>query len=303
MAITIFQDTKKINVRKDEAKGSKGFCTVKDILLLIRTMECSKMLSNKINKIVVSRVCQYFSIFIGISFVVCNISAARASLIDSGNGLIYDDILDISWLKDANLAESNTFGVSGIAVDGTMNWYTAFDWIDALNSNNYMGYSTWRMPTLTPVDGVSFDYTVSYDGSTDRGFNNTSTSNELSNLYYSSLGNLGLCTTSNVTGSPADSCEETSGGLWGLQNTDHFRNLTASRYWTDVKHEEDSLRAFDMDFTFGQMGTGGKEGNKIVWAVLDGNVSAVPVPAAIWLFGSGLIGISLATKRKSVSVK
>ncbi|MCK5091002.1 MAG: VPLPA-CTERM sorting domain-containing protein, partial [Gammaproteobacteria bacterium] len=48
---------------------------------------------------------------------------------------------------------------------------------------------------------------------------------------------------------------------------------------------------------------GGKEGNKVVWAVLDGNVSAVPVPAAIWLFGSGLIGISMAAKRKSVGIR
>ncbi|MCK4951754.1 MAG: hypothetical protein KAS48_08035, partial [Gammaproteobacteria bacterium] len=156
----------------------------------------------------------------------------------------------------------------------------------------------------TPVDGgVSFDYTVSYDGSTDRGFNNASTSNELSNLYYSSLGNLGLCTTSNVTGSPADDCEVMPNGLWGLQNTGPFNNLLASRYWTDVEHEEETIRAFDMDFTFGQMGAGGKEGNKVVWAVLDGNVSAVPIPAAIWLFGSGLIGISMAAKRKSVGIR
>ncbi|MCK4951090.1 MAG: DUF1566 domain-containing protein, partial [Gammaproteobacteria bacterium] len=93
------------------------------------------------------------SALIGVGLLICNFNVAQASLIDLGNGLIYDDILDVSWLKDANLAANNTFGVSGIAVDGTMNWYTAFDWINALNSNNYMGYSTWRMPTLTPVDG------------------------------------------------------------------------------------------------------------------------------------------------------
>ena len=34
------------------------------------------------------------------------------------------------------------------------------------------------------------------------------------------------------------------------------------------------------------------------WAVRSGDVSAVPVPAAVWLFGSGLIGLLGLAKRK-----
>ncbi len=34
------------------------------------------------------------------------------------------------------------------------------------------------------------------------------------------------------------------------------------------------------------------------WAVRSGDVSAVPVPAAVWLFGSGLIGLLGIAKRK-----
>ena len=39
----------------------------------------------------------------------------------------YDDVLDITWLADADLAASNTFGVSGIDSFGLMSWDTAND--------------------------------------------------------------------------------------------------------------------------------------------------------------------------------
>jgi hypothetical protein len=42
----------------------------------------------------------------------------------AGNGLIYDTALKITWLRDANLAASNTFGVSGISPTGLMSWTT-----------------------------------------------------------------------------------------------------------------------------------------------------------------------------------
>jgi hypothetical protein len=39
--------------------------------------------------------------------------------------LVYDATLNITWLKDANLALTNHFGVSGIRPDGSMDWDTA----------------------------------------------------------------------------------------------------------------------------------------------------------------------------------
>lgn len=241
------------------------------------------------------------SMYLGISLLACSISTTQAALIDYGNGLIYDDIQDISWLQNSNLAADNNFGVTGINVDGTMAWETGFEWINALNSNNYLGYSSWRMPTVDPVNGVSFEYTVSYDGSTDRGFNNTSTANELSHLYYTSLGNIGYCTTNNATGSSPDTCETAAVGEWGLQNTGPFGDMQAFRYWTDTENNLNDTRAFDMDFTFGQIGTGGKGGGKHVWAVLDGAPTEVPLPAASWLFVTGLIGLIGVSRRQKQS--
>lgn len=237
------------------------------------------------------------SLCLGIGLLSCNIAVSQAALIDYGNGLVYDDILDISWLKNSNLAAQNDFGIAGIAVDGTMDWETGFEWINALNSSNYLGYNTWRMPTVDPVNGVNFEYAISYDGSTDRGFNNTTTSNELSHLYYVSLGNGGYCTSNNATGSSPDNCEVAAYGTWGLQNTGVFDDMQISRYWTDTEHDLNDFRAFDMDFTFGQVGTGAKSGGKHVWAVLDGAPTEVPLPAASWLFITGLIGLISVSRR------
>lgn len=241
----------------------------------------------------------------GLVAMLCATSSASAALIDRGNGLIYDTVLDITWLQDARLAASQQFGVSGIGADGSMTWYTGVDWINAMNAYNgsgYLGFNDWRMPDIDPVNGVAFNYAVSYDGSTDKGFNNYSTTNELSHLYYATLGNLGLCSTDNATNSPADYCNQNGYGTWGLKNTGPFVNFVPNRYWTGQfdTRGSDYLSAFDLDATFGQMGTGNALGPKFVWAVIDGDVgaSAVPVPGALWLLGSGLIGLTVAGRRR-----
>jgi len=75
-----------------------------------------------------------------------------------GGQAYYDTVLDITWLADANLAASNTFGVSGIHSWGGMTWDTAQSWLMAMNADGgtgYLGYNNWRLPTVTPVNGTS----------------------------------------------------------------------------------------------------------------------------------------------------
>lgn len=45
------------------------------------------------------------------------------ALIDRGGGLIYDDVLDITWLQDANYAMTSQYDV-----DGLMTWNEATNW-------------------------------------------------------------------------------------------------------------------------------------------------------------------------------
>ncbi|NND38083.1 MAG: hypothetical protein HKO06_00655, partial [Pseudomonadales bacterium] len=101
----------------------------------------------------------------------------------NGHEGVYDDVLDITWLRDANIAASNQFGLSsGISLGGpfigSMSWHTAGEFVGAMNAVNdgagYLGVNTWRVPTATPVNGTHFVYgTATYDGSTDRSSNLT----------------------------------------------------------------------------------------------------------------------------------
>ena len=43
------------------------------------------------------------------------VSTVNAELFDRGNGLIYDDVLDVTWLQDAQYAK-----ISGYDADGMM---------------------------------------------------------------------------------------------------------------------------------------------------------------------------------------
>ena len=64
--------------------------------------------------------------------LILNIAtSARAVLYNRGNGLIYDDDLDITWLQYSNYAEQ------------TMNWDEAHLWVTDLV---YMDYTDWRLP-------------------------------------------------------------------------------------------------------------------------------------------------------------
>jgi hypothetical protein len=65
-----------------------------------------------------------------------------------GGQAYYDDVLDITWQTNANLADSMTFGVGGISASGPMSWYSASSWIAAMNTANYLGFGDWHLPTL-----------------------------------------------------------------------------------------------------------------------------------------------------------
>lgn len=134
---------------------------------------------------------------------------SHADLIDRGGGLIYDDVLDITWLQDTNYA-LNDPNASAEARDGMMIWYEANAWVDSLSYYDEVrgvAYDDWRLPTASPINGNSFNYTVSNDGTTDKGYARTTTDgsdggwrdssgtpvSELGYMYYVNLVNPGKC--------------------------------------------------------------------------------------------------------------
>ncbi len=77
-------------------------------------------------------------------------AAADAALISrAGGAAVYDSDLDVTWLADANYAQT-----SGFDADGLMPRATAQAWVDGLT---VLGVSDWRLPTNPVADGSCFD--------------------------------------------------------------------------------------------------------------------------------------------------
>jgi hypothetical protein len=199
----------------------------------------------------------------------------------------YDTVLNITWLTNVAYAQT-----SGYTTYGVMNWYDATTWAANLDINGITG---WRLPRVFDTGAAC---TLSYSG-TMCGFNVLTTSgstvySEMASMFYDTLGNKALYDTSG--GNPQAG--------WGLTNTGPFWYMASMPYWTDTSYAPNLLNAWMFDLGDGQQGPSGKlYSNLYPWAVHSGDVgvavSSVPVPAAAWLFGSGLIVLFGMAKRKA----
>lgn len=225
-------------------------------------------------------------------------SANAALLSRAGGQAYYDDILDITWLTNANLADTNDFGVTGINANGTMTWAKANEWIGAMNTANWLGTNDWRLPTVEPLNGSTFNYSLSYNGSTDYGYNQSeqgtayagSTASEMAHLFYNTLNNKGYCSPSIVY----PICTAQAGR--GLSNTGPFSNLQPYYYWSGTTYAPDASNAWGFNFYGGYQNYTSKTNAFDAWAVSPGD-ALVPVPGAVWMFGSAL-GVMGLLRRK-----
>ena len=214
-----------------------------------------------------------------ISLLVISTSA-NAALIERLGGLAYyDDVANLTWLADANYAMTG-----GYDADGAMTWDQAMTWVSGLNVGGVTG---WRLPDTIDVgnDGTTFGSNICQG--VDAGYNIT-THSELSNMFYNVLGNLAQYDTS---------CNPQAG--YGLSNVGPFSNLQ-SYYWSATEYATNPSHAWGFNMINGVQGDDLKTSSLYAWAVYSGDVgvSAVPVPAAAWLFGSGLLGLIGVARRK-----
>jgi hypothetical protein len=206
----------------------------------------------------------------------------------------YDDVLNITWLADANYAATEDFGYAGnsfeFAPSGTMSFDVAVGslypyvlqagaWLGQLNASQLLGISTWRLPHGLQPDS-SCSYTI---GEGSAGFG--CLGGELGYMYYMNLGG--------VAGTLLSlSHNSTYGNITNIQNGAYFygdpRPLgggTGGNVWTL------SMSVGRQDLTcahcFGW-----------VWPVADGDLlsTVVPIPAAAWLLGSALGLLAFARK-------
>jgi hypothetical protein len=195
----------------------------------------------------------------------------------NGHEGVYDDVLDITWLADANYAQT-----SGYDDDGFMIWNEANDWAAGLTLS---GYTDWRLGNTVDIgnDGCNFS-----NSGTDCGYNVDTSTGEMASLFYDTLGNLAFYDTAGQSPQPG----------WGLANTGPFSNLEPNGYWSATNYG-DSQNAWFFGFGFGDQQYNGQALAFYALPVHDGDIGAspVPLPAGIYLVLSGLVGLGLMRGR------
>ena len=195
-----------------------------------------------------------------------------AELFDRGGGLIYDDVLDVTWLQDANYAKTTGHIESLYIYDqGIMYWDDAQEWVENLeyyDTVRNVVWDDWRLPRILPINNESYQDIFSYNGTTDWGYNNISTNSELAYMNYINLGD--------IAGYDIN-------GYWSpeyqdIENSGPFINLTKQYVWSqNPGTDSGSYRVFT--FGLGSQSKSGTYYNRrgVAWAVRDGDVTT-PTP-------------------------
>ena len=215
---------------------------------------------------------------------------------------LYDDVLNVTWLRDANYARTSAYAVADSL--GRMNWGEANAWA----ANLVVGaYDDWRLPTMISNPNA----TGSYSGGTDFGYNvrtkdgiatqfqaGQTVFSEMAHLWYSTLGNKAYCPPGNTSCSGAFTPQPG----WGLTNRGNFQNLQASPYLSGLEFEPNPDGVWYFEAYDGFQGSTGKADSLYALAVRSGDVLAAPVPEpetyALMLAGLAVVGAA-ARRRKA----
>jgi hypothetical protein len=239
-----------------------------------------------------------FLLAVGVLFgsVTSTSYAALTSGISGGKSVVYSSVSDVTWTGDANLLGSliNSQGYNTIvnaiiaaspiisdsanfydsppysgnhnvttadfSTGGLVNWFGAKAFVTYLNSIDYADSNQWTLPSV----GINPQF----------GYNKTGS--QLGQLFYTELQGQAYA----------------SG-----PNTDYFTNEIWS-YWMATESSSANERAWFLDSDGYQYHDLKNHPYYSAWAVSPGNLlTTVPIPGAIWSFGSGLLGL-LGLKRR-----
>ncbi len=230
---------------------------------------------------------------LAIGLVSTCVQANNLSVIDGGLG-VYDSITDITWTSDANLlgtlesqqgfttvvnaiiasspiiqdipniddnggsgSYSGIYDISAadFGAGGLVDWWGAQAFVNYLNYANYGHSNQWALPT-TPDSNASFG--------------NSQTSSQLGELIYNELGG--------TEGSP-------------IPRSPYFFHEQLNAYWFGTEYSPSPYYAWYFDTNNSYQIIDYKNAQYYAWAVSPGEASFLPVPSAVWLFGSGVLGI------------
>lgn len=186
----------------------------------------------------------------------------------------YEDVLDFSITADANLPFTSGYAPNG----GLMSWASANAWAAQLTIN---GVGGWVLPdVIQPDPGCSIQA-----GSDSYGYGCSS----IMMVFFEDV----------LGGVPGTNLATTHNSNYNL-----FPNIEAGAYWNATSYAGgiDSLAWISVMIDGVQLLTDKNDPNIYAWAIHPGNaaaVSSVPVPAAIWLFMAGLLGLVAVARRKA----
>jgi hypothetical protein len=200
----------------------------------------------------------------------------------------YDTVLDVTWLADANYAQT-----SGYDADGEMTWSEANAWAANLSFYNPLTkqtYNNWRLPTTTDMGAAGCTNLSNPFSGTDCGYNVDPASSEMAYLYFVTLGNQSYFTTTGEQNSAYVGDGAIPGGTPG--NVGPFTNFQSSTYWSGTEYAPLPSHAWVFGASFGFQDPKEKTTSLYAWAVSPGDIAAVPEAQtyALMLAGLGLIG-------------
>lgn len=191
-------------------------------------------------------------------------SPAPATLLDRGPNMVYDDVLDITWTRQAG--------------DGALrSWADATDWAANLVVDGIAG---WRLPYASksapnggagPIQALPIVSPCTGAGGADE---IACRDNEMGYMFYY---NLGGAPNDDLTGDRIAVGGEMITGIqtWYWSATQY--SLDASWFFAFLSgYQQDAAAVFPDDYA---------------WAVRSGDVRVVPVPGSALLVGLGLLGL------------
>lgn len=226
--------------------------------------------------------------------LLVSLSAHATLTAEDGGAVVSDSALNVTWVNAV---------ATGLIWDPSGGAGSAQAWIASLNAMNssagYDGYNDWQLPTGdgTYTAGSSAFGGIPAGGGV--GLSTSMTANQLSWLFINELGNsypnhtiLGgagvAFTTANTATLPSGTTTESL--ATALSNLDFI--------WTSTPEAGFPGNAW----SFNAGGSTGSTYDGIfgldVMAVRPGQVSAVPLPGAAWLLGSGLLGFGVIARKR-----
>lgn len=196
----------------------------------------------------------------------------------------FDSTLNITWLENANLADTDDLGgVIYITPYGEMNWNTATAYVGKMNSGAYLGRTGWRLPRHIDSGGDGCPGGPT-DGGGDCSWNPDPATGELMHMFRVTLGNIGILDP--ITG--GGTCPSF---LCSPGNTGPFSNFRPFYpYWYGQENVADVSQAWQGS-PLATQAPSSKGAQYNIWPVLDGDIGVHVVEPLIVVTPTLPVGI------------